>query len=52
MASLGRFTLRDEGRTIAVGRVGKYIPLKAVSQQEKKVQELGKALEETKLGTG
>lgn len=32
MPSLGRFTLRDEGRTIAVGKVGKYIPLKAVSQ--------------------
>ena len=42
MPSLGRFTLRDEGKTIAVGRVGKYIPLKTASQQEKKVQELGK----------
>merc|ERR1712012_1530524 len=32
MASLGRFTLRDEGKTIAVGKVGKYIPLKQDSQ--------------------
>lgn len=52
MPSLGRFTLRDEGKTIAVGRVGKYIPLKTASQQEKKVQELGKQLEGTKLGAG
>ena len=52
MPSLGRFTLRDEGKTIAVGRVGKYIPLKTASQQEKKVQELGKQLGETKLGAG
>lgn len=25
-ASLGRFTLRDEGKTIAIGRVMRYIP--------------------------
>lgn len=52
MASLGRFTLRDEGKTIAVGKVGKYIPLKQDSQQEKKVQELAQSLKDTKLGAG
>lgn len=30
MPSLGRFTLRDEGKTIAVGRVMKYKPYKDV----------------------
>ena len=49
---MGRFTLRDEGKTIAVGKVGKYIPLKQASQQEKKVQELAQSLQETKLGAG
>lgn len=43
MASLGRFTLRDEGKTIAVGRIMKYKPFKDVpkplsggASQEKK----------------
>jgi len=42
MASLGRFTLRDEGKTIAVGRIMKYKPFKDVPKplsgfaQEKK----------------
>lgn len=30
MPSLGRFTLRDEGKTIAVGRIMKYKPFKEV----------------------
>ena len=30
MPSLGRFTLRDEGKTIAVGRIMKYKPFKDV----------------------
>jgi len=30
MPQLGRFTLRDEGRTIAVGKVLKYKPAKDV----------------------
>ena len=30
MASLGRFTLRDEGKTIAVGRIMKYKPFKDI----------------------
>lgn len=30
MPQLGRFTLRDEGRTIAVGKVLKYKPAKEV----------------------
>jgi len=27
---MGRFTLRDEGKTIAVGKIGKYKPAKAI----------------------
>lgn len=26
LAALGRFTLRDEGKTIALGRVSKFVP--------------------------
>jgi len=31
LPQLGRFTLRDEGRTIAVGKITKYKPHKVVS---------------------
>lgn len=30
---MGRFTLRDEGRTIALGRITKYKPAKFVAQE-------------------
>lgn len=46
MPSLGRFTLRDEGKTIAVGQIMKYKPYKELvkpvgtqNQQEKKPDE-------------
>jgi peptide chain release factor subunit 3 len=32
MPSLGRFTLRDEGKTIAVGKVMKYKPYKEIGK--------------------
>ena len=31
LPQMGRFTLRDEGRTIAVGKITKYKPHKVVS---------------------
>lgn len=37
MASLGRFTLRDESKTIAVGRIMKYKPFKELVQANKPV---------------
>ena len=49
MPSLGRFTLRDEGKTIAVGRVMKYKPYKTIGKASE-VQDLAKKLEETKVG--
>jgi len=39
--------MRDEGKTIAVGRVMKYIPYKMTT---KVVQDLSKKLEDTKVG--
>ena len=45
MPSLGRFTLRDEGKTIAVGKVMKYKPYKEVGKKE--VQDPTKKLENT-----
>lgn len=42
IAPLGRFTLRDEGKTIAIGRVTKYKPVQGaatrVAEIEKKLQ--------------
>lgn len=49
MPSLGRFTLRDEGKTICVGRVMKYKPFKE-SAVSAKVQDVAQQLEETKIG--
>ena len=43
MPSLGRFTLRDEGKTIAVGKVIKYKPYKEVGKKE--IQDPTKKLE-------
>ena len=34
LASMGRFTLRDEGRTIAVGRILKYKPAQIQVEDE------------------
>jgi len=31
---MGRFTLRDEGRTIAYGKVLKYKPIKVINKVE------------------
>lgn len=39
--------MRDEGKTIAVGKVMKYIPYKMAT---KVVQDLSKKLEDTKVG--
>lgn len=49
MASLGRFTLRDEGKTIAVGRVIKYKPFKEAGKKEGTADMTNKA-EEAKSG--
>jgi len=47
LAALGRFTLRDEGKTIAIGRITRYIPAKKGS-----VSQLAKKLESTvKIGS-
>jgi hypothetical protein len=38
---MGRFTLRDEGKTIALGKVLKYKPIKIIEkteEEEKKVE--------------
>lgn len=44
---LGRFTLRDEGKTIAVGKVLRYKPYKV--DVEKAAADLSKRLEATKI---
>jgi hypothetical protein len=31
---MGRFTLRDEGKTIALGKVIKYKPIKVIAKEE------------------
>jgi peptide chain release factor subunit 3 len=33
VASLGRFTLRDEGKTVAIGKVLKLKPYDGINQQ-------------------
>ena len=49
---MGRFTLRDEGKTIAVGKVLKYKPYsKGIvgTQAKKEVSEVTKQLEKTTI---
>ena len=49
---MGRFTLRDEGKTIAVGKVLKYKPYsKGIvgTQQKKDVSAVTKKLEQTSI---
>jgi hypothetical protein len=49
---MGRFTLRDEGKTIAVGKVLKYKPYsKGIvgTQQKKDVNAVAKKLAETSI---
>lgn len=48
MPSLGRFTLRDEGKTIAVGKVMKYKPYKEVVKKD--IQDLAQKLDGMKVG--
>ena len=53
LAHLGKFTIRDEGKTIALGKVLKYKPVKAVAPAAKVeggAAAEGKAKEENKLG--
>lgn len=50
MASLGRFTLRDEGKTIAVGRVIKYKPFKEIPKPAAGSDDVAKKLAGTKIG--
>ena len=45
---LGKFTLRDEGKTIAVGKVLRYKPYKV--DVEKAVADLSKRMEKLKTG--
>lgn len=37
IAQMGRFTLRDEGQTIALGKILKYKPIKAVQAVEPQI---------------
>ena len=45
---LGRFTLRDEGRTIAVGKVLRYKPAKKKEEDVKVVEEVKQEVDEEK----
>jgi len=49
MPTLGRFTLRDEGKTIAVGRVMKYKPYKDAIKPSASAQDVANKLAETKI---
>lgn len=50
MPPLGRFTLRDEGKTIALGRIMKYKPVQGGAAT--RVADITKQLEQTKLIEG
>lgn len=39
LASMGRFTLRDEGRTIAIGKILKYKPAQIEVEDEDNLTE-------------
>ena len=45
---MGRFTIRDEGKTIAVGRVMKYKPYKET--QAPAASDVARKMEESKVG--
>ena len=50
---IGKFTLRDEGMTIASGKIVKYKPAKVAEvvqiQEDKKEEQTGEQIEEQKV---